>query len=173
MHDKARVAALQKAIEQERIEDISRAERFRELAAKVRAFRDEDGEAPTEAELTEWAEHTAKAAAVAERLGDLPSPPKSLSTPPAPSPLSGPLIPPEFADSATLASSGVSDSQRSPEVEWMETFAYALLELGTEAGKGAGDIDQLMSLAAELWAQHGTRDAIEVAQQEFKRLGNT
>ena len=169
MHDKARVAALQKAIEQERIEDIRRAERFRELAAKVRAFRDDDGEAPTEAELDEWAEYGAKAAAVAERLGDLPSPPRESSSLPPPVP--EPSMPPEFADTATLASAGGTDSQRSPEVEWMETFAYALLELCTEAGKGAGEIDQLMRLAAELWPQYGTRDAIEVAQQEFSKPG--
>lgn len=163
MHDKARVAALQKAIEQERIDDIRQAQRFRELAAKVRAFREGDGEAPTEAEITEWAEHTAKAAAVAERLGDLPRPPKRS--------FSASVLPSEFADSSTLAATGLPDSQRSPEVEWMETFAYALLELGTEAGKGAGDIDQLMSLAAGLWPQQGTRDAIEVAQEEFKKTG--
>jgi DNA-binding transcriptional MocR family regulator len=170
MHDKARVAALQKAIEQERIEDLRQAERFRELAAKVRAFRDGHGQAPTEAELTEWAEHTAKAAAVAERLGELPSPPTKPSPPPPP-PAPAPMAQPEFADSTIPTVMGFVDSQRSPQVEWMETFAYALLELGTEAGKGAGDIDQLMGLAARLWPQHGSRDPIDVAQQEFKKAG--
>ena len=166
MHDKNRVVALQKAIEQERIEDIRRAERFRELTAKVRAFRSGEGDAPTEAELNEWAEHSVKAAAVAERLGDLPSPPQDSTPPPSPEP----SFPPEFADTATLASAGVTDSQRSPEVEWTETFAYALLELATDAGKGAGDIEQLIRLAAGLWPESGARDPIEVAQEEFKKL---
>ena len=53
----------------------------------------------------------------------------------------------------------------------METFAYALLELGTEAGRGEGDIDQLMRLAAQLWPKHGASDPIEVAQQEFRKIG--
>ncbi len=174
MHEKARVAALQKAIELERIEDVRRAMRFRELAAKVRAFRDGDGEAPTEAELNEWAEHSAKAAAVAERLGDLPGPPRAALPPSPPSPPAPPAMPvvvPEFADTATLDSADTRDSQRSPEVEWMETFAYALLELGSEAGRGEGDIDQLMRLAAQLWPKHRESDAIEVAQQEFKKGG--
>ncbi|MES2191320.1 MAG: hypothetical protein V4454_14460 [Pseudomonadota bacterium] len=179
MHDKARVAALQRAIDQERIEDIRRAERFRELAAKVRAFRDGDGQAPTEAELNEWAEHTAKAAAVAERLDELPRPPgnpspthsrlnsSARSSPPS----SPPSVPPEFADTATLASVDVPDSQRSPEVEWTETLAYALLELGTDAGKGAGDIEPLIRLAVGLWPRFGTRDPIEIAQEEFNKGG--
>jgi hypothetical protein len=176
MHDRARVAALQKAIELERIEDVRRALRFRELAAKVRAFRDGHGQAPTEAELNEWAEHSAKAAAVAERLGDLPVPPRaalppSPLPPPPPEPPATPVVAPEFADTATLDSADTRDSQRSPEVEWMETFAYALLELATEAGREFGDIDQLMAKAGQLWPQQGTRDAIEVAQEEFKKSG--
>ncbi len=159
-----KVEALQKAIEQEQLEDIRKAQRFRELSAKVRAFRDGGGEPPTQAELGEWAELTAKAAAVAERLDKMPLPRASRPMPPPPAPdTTG------FGDSAGLALHDMPDSIRSPEVEWIETCGYALLELHTDAGREGGDIRQMMGKAASLLADHGSRDPIEVAQEVFKK----
>ncbi len=159
MHDPndARVAALQRAVEAERLEDLRRAQRFLVLATKVRAFRDDEGAALTEAELNEWAEHTAKAAAVAERLAEIH---ESFEKPP---PVS------DFGDSTALLASDMPHSQRSPQIEWTETFAYAFLELATDAGQEAPDIPLLRARGAGLWLEHHDRDAIEVALEEFNK----
>lgn len=160
MHDPndARVAALHKAIEDERREDLRRAQRFLQLANKVRAFRDGDGLAPTAAELAEWAEHTAKAAAVAERLAEVQAGTDAHEATPVLS---------DFGDSTILAASNVPQSQRSPQIEWTEIFAYAFLALATDAGEEAPDIPLLRARGAGLWLEHHNRDAIEVAQREF------
>ncbi|MES1979783.1 MAG: hypothetical protein V4451_17220 [Pseudomonadota bacterium] len=156
-HNDARVAALQRAVEAERLEDIRRAQRFLQLANKVRAFRDGEGAAPTEAELTEWAEHTAKAAALAERLAELQESPEEAA------PIS------DFADSTGIAATAIPHSRRWPQIEWTETFAYAFVELSTEAGGEIADIQQMRALGANLWLEQGGRDAIEVAQEEFDK----
>lgn len=156
-HNDARVAALQRAVEAERLEDIRLARRFLELATKVRAFREGQGAAPTEAELNEWAEHTAKAAAVAERLAELHELPEEAS------PLS------DFGDSTGMSVTQAPHSRRSPQIEWTETFAYAFVELTTDAGGDIADLQQMRTLGANLWLAQGGRDAIEVAQEEFDR----
>ncbi len=166
MHDPkdARVTALHKAIEDERLEDIRRAKRFLQLANKVRAFRDDDGPAPTEAELGEWAEHTAKAAAVAERLAEQQAEQEAAQQAPEAAPMVS-----DFGDSTALAVSDMPHSQRSPQIEWTETFAYAFVELATDAGEGAPDIPLLRARGAGLWLEQHDRDAIEVAQEEFNK----
>ncbi len=157
-HNDARVAALQRAVEAERLEDIRRAQRFLVLANKVRAFREDEGAALTEAELNEWAEHTAKAAAVAERLAEMQESPDS------PPPVS------DFGDSTAMLAADVPHSQRSPQIEWTETFAYAFVALATDAGQEAPDIPLLRARGAGLWLAHHERDAIEVALEEFNKL---
>ncbi len=169
-HHDARVAALHKAIEDERLEDLRRAKRFLQLANKVRAFRDDDGPAPTEAELSEWADHTAKAAAVAERLAELSALGEAqdrIAAQHVSEAHDSAMF--DFGDSTSIAASEMPHSQRSPQIEWTENFAYAFVELATDAGQEAPDVALLRARGAGLWLEHHDRDAIEIALQEFDK----
>ncbi|MFC5523933.1 hypothetical protein [Polaromonas jejuensis] len=66
-----------------------------------------------------------------------------------------------------MESSADTHHGHTPEIIWAEVFASMYLSLS----KGEGDIHHLIDWGRELWPTHGARDAVEVANEEFTKLG--